>query len=549
MRVSSFGDNDNLMGARGSGMTYVVAYDVGTTGVKTCLYAIDREIRLVASAQQGYGLKILENGGAEQDADEWWAAMCQTTRALMRDAGIRPDLISGISFCSQMQGLVLVDEAGKVLRNPMTYMDQRAKAEIKAGMAHGLQIAGANVIKLMRSLIATGAVSSSVKDPVWKYKWVEAHEPEVFRSACKWLDVKEYLIGRCTGEFVMTRDSAYSTFLYDTRKGREDWSPGLCRMLGVNMAHLPRIINATDRAGTLLSGAAAALGLAAGTPVFGGGGDATLIGVGAGCTKPGDTHIYSGTSGWVSTVVDHQLVDVSAMIAAIVGAEPGKYNYFAEMETAGKCFEWVKDHLALDEIDVYLDKRHVAESQEAVYTSLYDYLTETIRQVPPGAGGVIFTPWLHGNRCPFEDPNAAGMFFNIKLDTGKTELIRAVLEGICYHLRWMLECQAKKIQIREPIRFVGGGALSAVTCQILADCLGRTVETVASPQNVGAVGAAAIAGVGLGVIDSLASVGAFIPALSAYTPNPANKPAYDKAFAVFKQLYKANKRAFQALNQ
>ena len=117
--------------------------------------------------------------------------------------------------------------------------------------------------------------------------------------------------------------------------------------------------------------------------------------------------------------MDHQAVDVAAMMAGIVGAEPGKYNYFAEMETAGKCFEWVKDHLVLDEVNVYLAKTDVAESRETVYESLYDYMSDTVAKVAPGSGGVLFTPWLHGNRCPFEDAAAAGMFFNLRLETGK----------------------------------------------------------------------------------------------------------------------------------
>ena len=286
----------------------------------------------------------------------------------------------------------------------------------------------------------------------------------------------------------------------------------------------------------------------AGTRVYGGGGDATLIGVGAGCTAVGSTHIYSGTSGWVGTVMDHQAVDLTAMIAGIVGAEKGKYNYFAEMETAGKCFEWVKDHLVLDEVNVYLSKTDVAESQESVYESLYDYMSDTVAQVAPGSGGVIFTPWLHGNRCPFEDPNARGMFFNISLETSKTELLRSVVEGTCMHLRWFLETQDKKVKTSDTIRFVGGGALSDVTSQILADCTGRTIEVVASPQNVGSVGAAVISAVGLGRIGSIEEAKKLIPAKKTFIPNPANKPAYDKNFAVFKNLYKNNKDNFAALN-
>ena len=527
-------------------MTYVLAYDIGTTGVKTCLFEIGSTITLLAGDSEGYGLYIMEDGGAEQDADEWWAAMCHTTARLLTKTGTAPEQISGISFCSQMQGLVLTDRDGVPVHRPMSYMDQRATEEIRKGIAHGPQIAGANVFKLLKSLRITGAVSTSVKDPMWKYKWIEAHEPENFARAYKWLDVKEYLIHRCTGRFVMTEDSAFATLLYDTRK--KAWSQSLCRTFGVRTEHLPDIIASSDQAGSLTEKAAAELGLAPETPVFGGGGDASLIGVGAGCTSVGDTHIYCGTSGWVSTVTDRQLVDVSAMIAAIVGAQSGRYNYFAEMETAGKCLEWVRDHLALDEIGIYLEKKDITEGREAIARSLYDYMTETVAKAPAGSGGVLFTPWLHGNRCPFEDPTAAGMFFGIRLETGKTELIRAVLEGICYHLRWMLECEARKVKISDTIRFVGGGALSPVTSQILADITGHTIEVVESPQNVGSVGAAAIAAVGLGLIPDLDRVRSFIPVQSSYVPDRKAHAVYNHYYETFKKLYAANKKLFRSLS-
>ena len=527
---------------------YVIAYDIGTTGVKTCLFEVGDTLRLLAGEYEGYGLYILPGGGAEQDADEWWAAMAKSTRRLLEKTDTDPKSIAGISFCSQMQGLVLVDEAGCALRRPMSYMDQRGSKEFAACQTHGLTISGVNALMLLRSLRRTRAASTSVKDPLWKYKWVQQNEPEVYAKIHKWLDVKEYLIGRCTGQFVMTRDSAYSTFLYDSRPDKGCWSRALCRMYGVEFDHLPRIIECTDVAGTLTARAAQDLGLAEGCPVYGGGGDATLIGVGAGCTEVGQTHIYSGTSGWVSTVIGRQKVDIVSMIAGIVGAQAGKYNYFAEMETAGKCFEWVKEHLVLDEIGIYLQKTNVAESQESVYESLYDYMTDTIDAIPPGAGGVIFTPWLHGNRCPFEDPKAAGIFFNLRLDTGKTEMLRAVLEGICYHLRWMLECQDKKVKIASTLRFVGGGALSRVTCQILADVTGRTVETVADTKDVGAVGAAMLVAVGSGQIADLTQAAGLIRPAARYTPDPANQALYDRNYKVFKNLYAANKKNFAALN-
>ncbi|MGN0170850.1 MAG: FGGY-family carbohydrate kinase [Lachnospiraceae bacterium] len=526
---------------------YVIAYDFGTTGVKSCLMDLEKGVNLVEGEYQGYGLYILENGGAEQDTEEWWQAMCQTTRRLLDKTGVDPKEISGISFCSQMQGLVLVDKEGKALRRAMSYMDQRAGEEMRSCQVHGLTISGVNAIMLVRSLLSTHAASTSVKDPLWKYKWVQNHEPEIFARVHKWLDVKEYLICRCTGECVMTPDSAYATFLYDTRKNA--WSESLCRMYGVKYEHLPRIIGCTQVAGGLTKQAAEELGLSEQTPVYGGGGDATLIGIGAGSTELNDTHIYSGTSGWVGTVIGKQKVDIMAMIAGIVGAQSGKYNYFAEMETAGKCFEWVKEHLVCDEIDAYLSKIDVAESTETRYESLYDYMSEVVAQVEPGCGGVIFTPWLHGNRCPFEDPAAAGMFFNIGINTKKREMIRAVLEGICYHLRWMLECEEKKVTTSRTIRFVGGGALSEVTCQMLADITGHPIETVEYTKDVGAIGAALLIAVGSGRVKDLSEAKQMVCVKARFEPDQANRAVYDRNYAVFKDLYRCNKKNFRRLYQ
>ena len=527
---------------------FVLAYDVGTTGIKTCLIEIDQCIKIIKSASQGYNLYVLDNGGAEQDPQEWWDAMAQTTHRIFEDCDVLPDQVEGISFCSQAQGLVLVDKDGVPVHRAFSYMDQRATKEIKDGIKFGLQVEGANLGRLLKSLAITGAAPLSVKDPLWKYNWLKNNEPDNFARVYKWLDVKEYLIARMTGEFVMTHDSAFGTMLYDLK--HKCFSKTMCKMFGINMAHLPRLIESTECAGVLTEKAAEELGVVGGIKVYGGGMDANLIGVGAGSTAVGDTHIYSGTSGWVGTITDKPAVDVTSMIAAVVAAQPQKYNYFAELETSGKCFEWVKDHIALDECGIYVQKKHIAEDFESKYLSLFSYITEIVGKIPAGCGGVIFTPWLHGNRCPFEDPNARGMFFNISLETGKTELIRAVLEGICYHKRWMLEASAKKVKPSDVIRFVGGGALSDFTCQVLADITGHVIETVDNPQNVGAVGAAACVGVGMGIIPSFDEIKKFIPTKKTFNPNFELKDkVYDKGFEVFKNLYKQNKQNFAMLNK
>ena len=527
---------------------YIIVYDFGTSSVKTCVFEVDSGIRLAASANAGYGLYISDDGGAEQDTEEWWAALCMTTREVLKKAGIMPREIEGLAFCSQMQGSVFVDENGNALRRPMNYLDQKGVREYKACMGSGIiKVSGCSPYKLVRNLIVNYAASTSAKDPIWKYKWVENNEPEVFRKTYKWLDIGDYLVARCTGRIVRTADSAFATFLYDTRKGKEGWNRGLLKMYRVKPEHMPEIIDCTDLVGGLTEKAAAELGLVKDIPVFGGGGDTSFVNIGAGCTRPGDTHIYVGTSGWVSTYLDHQTVDINAMITGVLSARHGYFNYYAELETAGKCFEWVRDHLAMDEVNVYLDQTTITDV-ESKYVSLYDYLSDEVSKVPPGANGVIFTPWLHGNRCPFEDSNAGGMFFNIRIQNGKRDMIRAVLEGICYHLRWLLESEMRKVKTSDTIRFVGGGALSAVTCQMLADITGRTIETVSNPQDAGAVGTALVVAAGIKGVDVLELARQLVKVEHVYTPDPANKEVYERNYKVFKKLYKANASSFRKLN-
>ena len=243
------------------------------------------------------------------------------------------------------------------------------------------------------------------------------------------------------------------------------------------------------------------------------------------------------------------MVDIEHFIASILGARPGYYNYISIQETSGKCLEWVKDHLALDEIGVYLEKKQITDDPESKYNSLLDYLSKVIGETEPGSGGVLFTPWLHGNRSPFEDPNSRAMFFNISLDTGKRKLIRSVVEGLAFHKRWMLECIEKRVRINSPVRFVGGGAISDVTCQILSDITGKEIEAVENPQNVGAMGAAIICGIGLGYISGFEQVRNFIPIRNSFQPDISLAPLYANHYKVFKNLYKQNKKAFSILNK
>ncbi|MBN1122619.1 MAG: FGGY-family carbohydrate kinase [Anaerolineae bacterium] len=527
---------------------FILVHDVGTTGNKSCLYRMGDRLELVDSALEEYPLYVMDNGGIEQDPDEWWGAIRKATRTLLERTKVTPESIRAMAFCAQMQGFIPVDQNGEALYRAMSYMDNRGTEQIKRYLHSGaIRIEGMNAVRLLSSLRLTGGVSASVKDPVWKYLWLRDNEPEIFAAMDKWMDVKDYLVLRSTGQFTFGYDSAHATFLFDTRPGKLRWHEGLCRTYDVDIDHLPPVIRATDQAGALTSKAAAELGLPEGLPVFGGGGDLSMITLGAGCFDSDTVHIYIGTSGWVVATVDRRMTDIDGMVASILGAVPGKYNYISEQETSGRCLQWVRDHLVLDEIGVYLESQTISDKQEE-YRSLYDYLSKVVETVEPGSGGVLFAPWLHGNRSPFEDPYARGMFFNISLETGKSELLRSVLEGDAYHKRWMLETIEKKVPRADTLRLVGGGARSNAWAQILADVTGRTIETVKHPENAGATGAALTCGVGLGLF-SFADAGDMVGIDRTFRPRPENQAVYDRLYAVFRRLYPQNRRLFQALNR
>ena len=529
--------------------TCILTHDIGTTGSKSSIYKINDRIELVDSFLVEYNLYSTPDGGVEQIADEWWNAVCTATRTIISRSGINPRQISAMTYCAQMQGSVFVDESGKALRNPMSYMDGRSGKQVDRYLNNGLvKINGKwNAVTALKWLYYTGGIAATPKDPLWKYHWVKENEPEIFKRAYKWLDVKDYLILRSTGKYGMTPDSAHLTFLYDTRPGKLGWHKGLCKKFNVNMDHLPPVVQSTDIVGYLLQSAAEEMGLVEGIPVFGGGGDTTLTAIGAGCVDLYDAHIYIGTSGWVLANVDKRMVDITNYMASILGAIPGMYNYSAEQETSGACLQWVRDHLALDEIGLYLEAQHVVEKNQE-YTSLFHFLDEVIQNTPPGSGNVIFTPWLHGNRSPREDPYSRGMFFNLNLETGKRQMIRSVLEGMAFHIRWMLEAMENKIPRRESLRFVGGGAKSDVGCQIMADITGRVIETVAEPQNAGTIGATVVSAVGAGIFKSFSEVKPLIPAVKIYEPRREFADMYSRNFEVFKKLYDNNKKLFYTLN-
>lgn len=495
--------------------TYVIAFDIGTTFIKAVLCRISNKIEIIEKTAAKETLIVSENGkNIEQDSNEWWNLLCKTSKDLLQKTGIDKSLITGISFCSQSCALVLVDKEGNVIRAPMNYLDRRAEKQFNNFYKKGIRIFGMNIHRMLKGIRNTNLIPAGAYNPIWKYKWVEENEPKNFKKIYRFLDVGDYILLKCTGKFVRTIDSIYVSSLNDCRKGRKGWSMPMIKAYGIREDHLAEIINCTDIVGTLSSETATQMGLAKGTSVIAGAGDVSMVAIGSGISTNGQSCIYCGTSGSVSTITEKLLINPSIMMTSIKGASPDYSYLYGELETAGKCLE--------SAIQIVIGK---GESTD----ELYNECASLIEKSAPGANGVLFTPFLHGCKTPFEDNDIRSSLSGLRLETKKKDILRAVAEGICYHYRWILESQEKLISIHEYIRFAGGLARMPIISQMLADITGHPIETIKHPQYVGAIGAAAIAAVGLGKI-SLDDIPNYIEIERTYMPNKSLKSIYNKAY-------------------
>src|SRR5271157_104622 len=519
----------------------IIAHDVGTSGTKTVLVSIGDTIDILSSHLTEYGILYPEGiqNGAEQDVNDWWRAICEGTKKVLELADVAPERIDVITFSTQGQCSLFVDEHGDPLDNPYIWIDGRAVKEFEAGARRGIiKVSGYDIFKIAKFLIVTGGGPGSAKDPLWKYVWFKNNKPEQFKKLHKMLDCKDYLIFKCTGKYYCTGDSATAVWLFDSRKGKMRWSNSLCKQTGVAMEHLPEIKFASEIAGPLLSEAAEYMGLVPGIPVNMGGLDATCLPVGSGAVERNDTHIYVGTSGWVITIVDKRIPDIANFEGSIISAMPGYYFFIGLEETSGGCLAWAKEHLA---------DLEVAEAERRGI-SPYTLLDEMAGQSPPGSNGLIFMPWMYGNRSPREDTRARGNFFNLSMNNGRRDIFRAILEGIAMHKRWMLEgFRHSHIPVTEPVRFVGGGASSALWCQILADVLQKQIQPVKFAKDSGAIGAAIIAAVAMNAI-TFKDAKTLIPVEPIVHPRKDLAPVYDKIYAVFRKYYDKNKEFYRMLN-
>ncbi len=503
---------------------YIISHDVGTGGSKAVL--VDTRGRIRASAFEAYEVAYPRSHWAEQQPEDWWHAVTLSTRRLLDQSGTPPDEILCMTFSTQMLGVVPVDGEGHPLRPAIIWLDARAYKQARQIMR---KILGPKVFAIIVGAEATG------KDVLPKLLWLKENEPDLFSKTAMFLDVNGYLMHRSTGNMLSDWSAASVTGLFDLKK--KQWSDFLIRFFGLPREKFPELCCSTDEAGRLTSPAAEQFGLLEGMPVICGAGDAPAAAAGSGAVGEGEGHIYLGTSGWVGVVMEKAFTGKSG-IASIQSADPAKCFLIAETETAGACLQWIADQFyRTEQLDPSVD-------------NVFTLMDETVAQVEPGSDYLIFTPWMYGERSPVADIYVRSSFINLSADHRREHLLRAVYEGVAYNLRWMLEVMSDKFGYsQDTVRAIGGGARGDPWLQIIADVTGKQVEKVANPQEAGAVGAALIAAIGLGIYDGFPALKDVIRVDKVFQPDSSTADIYDHLYAGYREVYGSLKRWYRGVNE
>jgi len=484
----------------------IISHDLGTTGDKATL--VSDEGRVVAAVTSTYGTDFGPRGKAEQDAGDWWDAVCRATRDLLAQAAVAPADVEVVSFSGQMMGAVLLDGAGVPVRPAIIWADTRSVAQTATlvelvGMERGYAITG-------HRLNPTYSLS--------KIMWVRDHEPEAFARAEKVVLAKDYVAFRLTGVLATDPSDASSTNAYDQQSAR--WSDELLDAAGLPASLFPDVVASTAVVGRVTAAAATATGLAAGTPVVMGGGDGPMGALGAGVLGPeSGAYAYLGSSSWVSVAADAPLHDPQMRSMTFNHVLPGRFVPTATMQAGGASLEWVIDTLAPGQDDRY--GRLLAEAAD----------------VQASEDGLYFLPHLLGERSPYWNPAARAVFAGLGRHHGPAHLTRAVLEGVAFNLYTGLLAFVENGTPIEAVDAIGGAANSRLLLQVFADVWGVPVTRLDLVDEATAVGAAIVGGVGVGIFDDFDVAGRFSEELTSQTPDPGRHDRYAGEYALFMEAY------------
>ncbi len=505
-------------------MSYLLGIDVSTTGAKALL--IDEQGTVAASHTTEYPLSTPKPLWSEQDPGEWWNGACASIQAALSEAHVSGEAVSAIGLTGQMHGLVMLDKSDHVLRPAILWNDQRTGAQCEAITA---KVGGLDrLLQLTGNQVLPGFTAP-------KIVWVRENEPEVYERTTHILLPKDYVRFRLTGEFATEVSDASGTSLLDVARRR--WSKDMLQALDIPEAWLPSCTESDQVSGRISETAAQATGLKAGTPVVGGGGDQAAQAVGSGIVQSGVISVTSGTSGVVFAHSDQYAFEAQGRLHAFCHAVPGKWHFMGVMLSAGGSFRWLRDSIG----DVEKAAARLTGEDP------YDLLTREAALAPAGSEGLLFLPYLTGERTPYPDPQARGAFVGLTVRHGKAHLIRSVLEGVSFGLRDSLELiKSLGVPITQ-VRASGGGARSPLWRQIQADVFGSELVLVNITEGA-AYGAALLAGVGGGLYQSVEeAVKATVKVTDRTAPVAEDVRRYEELYPVYRHLYPALRDTFHAL--
>ncbi len=504
-------------------MSYLMGIDVGTTGTRAIV--VDEAGTLVASATAEYPLYTPHPLWAEQDPLDWWQATQTAVRGALARAGLKGSDIQGIGLSGQMHGLVLLDAQDQVLRPAILWCDGRTQAQCDWITE---RVGRARLFDLVANPPLVGFTAP-------KIVWVRDHEPAVLDRARRALLPKDYLRFRLTGAYATEVSDASGTLLLDVKHRR--WSKEMLSLLEVDERLLPEVFESPVATARVSAEAAAATGLAEGTPVVGGAGDQAAGGVGNGIVRPGLISSTIGSSGVVFAFTERPWMDPGGRIHTFCHAVPGRWHVMGVTLGAGLSLRWVRDELGQVEM----------AAGGLTGEDPYALLTAEAENAPAGCDGLIYLPYLMGERTPHLDPNARGVWFGLTGRHRRAHLVRSVLEGVAYSLKDSLELlRGLGVPLGE-VRFSGGGGRSALWRQIQADVFGLGGVTL----NVGegpAYGVALLAGVGTGVWATVEEAcDATLRVVERVTPDPGRMATYGRYYPIYRALYDSLKPQFAAV--
>ncbi len=501
-------------------MPYLLGIDIGTSGVKTVLY--NEGGQALFSETASYPLHQPQNGWAEQDPADWWAAVCQTVSRVTGRVNARD--IAGIGLSGQMHGLVLLDRDCEVLRPAILWCDQRTGAECR----ELTETVGADrLMDITANPALTGFTAS-------KILWVKNHEPELFARGAHILLPKDYIRYRLTGVFATDMSDASGMQLLHVRERR--WSEEVCAKIGLDMDLLPTLYESPEITGTVHDKAAALTGLAPGTPVAAGAGDNAAAAVGTGVVRDGESFTTIGTSGVVYAHTSSMALDPGGRVHTFCCAVPGQWHVMGVTQAAGLSLQWFRNQFCMAEV----------ETASAMEVSPYALLDKQASLSPIGANRLLYLPYLMGERTPHLDPNCRGAFLGLSALHTKRDLLRAVMEGVSFSLR---DCAEVLREMSVPLsgtRVCGGGGQSPLWRQMLADILNLPVTSFDSGPSLGV---ALLAGVGAGLYKSVPEAcDRTVKAIDTQTPIADNAALYEQVYAVYRSAYPPLKDVFARLS-